>query len=518
MKPPGMDEQPDQHRPPIIKADGVTSSERYLAKLAERSFLNLWSYPNPFRDQKGSGDGDGKEICDLLVVCDKHILIFSEKTVAWTGGDLNVAWRRWFKRVVHASVKQIKGAERWVNEHPSRIFLDRECTVPFPLDIPPPDDRIIHRIVVARGAAEACRRHVPGHSGSLIIMPSVTGEEHWKANPGEVEPFAIGDVDPSGAFVHVMDEVTLDIIMKELDTIRDLTDYLGKKAEFIRSGRLLAALGEENLLAHYAVNLNDKNEHDFVFDNDDEPIRFDDAYYPYLTNDPRYITKKRADQKSYLWDKLIEKFTTPMLAGRLLSMDEYDFDMNEQELGVRYMALQRRFERRSLGKAFLDVLEMGKTEERFFRRIMKPADKPENDTAFIFQTVKHLPSMGGYSDYRKIRVASALIYARGLLERYSYLKRIVGISCEPAGQGHGGSEDLIYIEQSDWSDEERREIRQDCKMAGVFQKKATVIPLDEQEFPDVETINIKPKEPSDLHYGMNRKQRRTMKSKARRGK
>ena len=88
MKPSGMDEQPEQYRPPIIKAEGVTESERYLAKLANKSFLNLWSYPNTFRDQKQSGKGDGKEICDLLVVCDKHILIFSEKTIAWTDGDL----------------------------------------------------------------------------------------------------------------------------------------------------------------------------------------------------------------------------------------------------------------------------------------------------------------------------------------------------------------------------------------------------------------------------------------------
>ena len=359
MKPSGMDERPEQHRPPIIKADGVTSSERYLAKLAEKSFLNLWSYPNPFRDQKGSGKGDGKEICDLLVVCDKHILIFSEKTVAWTDTDLNVAWCRWFKRVVRDSVKQIKGAERWVNEHPNRIFLDRECTVPFPISIPSPDDRVIHRVVVARGATGACRHHFPGHSGSLLIKPYITADEHWRGNPGEVEPFAIGDVDPSGSFVHVMDEVTLDVIMQELDTIRDLTYYLEKKAVFIRSGRLLAALGEENLLAYYSVHINNKDEHDFEFDNEDASVIFDDSHYPSLINHPRYIAKKQADEKSYLWDKLIEKFTTSMLAGSLLLLEGYNFDLSDQEHGVRYMALQRRFERRSLGEAFLNVNRPG---------------------------------------------------------------------------------------------------------------------------------------------------------------
>jgi hypothetical protein len=84
-KPPKINE-PEQLRPAIIKAEGSTEGERYLARIAERSFLNLWSYPAPYRDQKQHGVGDGKELCDLLVVCGDHIIIFSEKTIC--------QWRR----------------------------------------------------------------------------------------------------------------------------------------------------------------------------------------------------------------------------------------------------------------------------------------------------------------------------------------------------------------------------------------------------------------------------------------
>lgn len=41
------------------KSTGVTETERLLAEFCERSFLKLWSYPNPFKD-------DGHELCDLL--------------------------------------------------------------------------------------------------------------------------------------------------------------------------------------------------------------------------------------------------------------------------------------------------------------------------------------------------------------------------------------------------------------------------------------------------------------------
>ncbi len=74
-------------RQEIVRSQGTTPSERYLAGLAERSFLNLWSYPNIYRDTVVNGQRTGKEICDLLVVCGDHVLIFSDKTVAWPSGD-----------------------------------------------------------------------------------------------------------------------------------------------------------------------------------------------------------------------------------------------------------------------------------------------------------------------------------------------------------------------------------------------------------------------------------------------
>ena len=48
-----------------IKSEGVTPTERLLSDLCERSFLKLWSYPNPFKD-------DRDELCDLLAVFENH--------------------------------------------------------------------------------------------------------------------------------------------------------------------------------------------------------------------------------------------------------------------------------------------------------------------------------------------------------------------------------------------------------------------------------------------------------------
>jgi hypothetical protein len=52
----------------IKKSPGQTRTEQYLAQLCDRTFLNLWAYPNPFK-------ADGKELCDLLAVFEKNVFL-----------------------------------------------------------------------------------------------------------------------------------------------------------------------------------------------------------------------------------------------------------------------------------------------------------------------------------------------------------------------------------------------------------------------------------------------------------
>ena len=52
----------------VTRNEGVTPEEQYLQRLCDSSFLSLWSYAGPSRDQRSNGKSDGKELCDLLVV------------------------------------------------------------------------------------------------------------------------------------------------------------------------------------------------------------------------------------------------------------------------------------------------------------------------------------------------------------------------------------------------------------------------------------------------------------------
>lgn len=434
-----------------------------MAKLADRSFLDLWSYPNVFIDKKLGGKGVGKELCDLLVVCGDHVVIFSDKTIAWPqSSSLDTSWTRWFKRAVGRSAQQIRGAERWIRDFPDRIFIDPECTQKLPIALPPRERRKVHGIVVARGAAGAARQYFGGGIGSMMIRPSLHGVDHANPKAPEYAPFNIGDVDPGGAFIHVFDGPMLDIVMQELDTITDFTAYLEKKAAFVRSGRLLIGDGEEHLLAWYLTRMNENQEHDFTHPEGrpwrpGEAVVLEGGHFEEMIKNPQYRAKKEADQISYVWDRLIEAFTKHMLAGTTLTPDDEPFNLSNHEQGVRYMALEPRFQRRLHGEAIMGALEEGKSKARFVRAMLPGPSAKNRDTGFFFLTFEYptdpeLP--GGYDQYRKVRTSTLYAYALGLANRHRFLKRIVGIATEPPaknGNKHGSSEDLILFEARQWT-------------------------------------------------------------------
>ncbi|NTG74450.1 hypothetical protein G6M02_14075 [Agrobacterium rhizogenes] len=510
-KPDGILDRAEQLRPAINRSVGFTPSERYLSHLADRTFLNLWSYPSPHREQKLGGTGDGKELCDLLVVCDPHIIIFSEKNIAWTDAAIEVAWPRWAKKSVFAAAKQLQGAERWIENLPDRIFLDKDCEHPFPLSFPPSDRRKIHRVIVARGAAKACRTFFNGGSGTLVINPDIKGKDHLSATQNRpLLPFTIGDIDPDGDFVHVFDEVALEFVLTELDTISDFTEYLDKRADFIRSGRLAIATGEEDLLGYYSIRLNEAGQHDFTAPEgkswDDIAALVIDGGFERLVNNPRYLAKKQADKVSYLWDGLIEAFTGPLLEGTTLVPPGHTFSLQDSEQSVRFMALENRFSRRALGSALYGALRNGEQHDIFFRMMLGRPINGATETAFFVLTIKFKQNSygrGGYEGYRLFRSFYLQTYAQVILMRQPDLRRVVGVAMEPPRQGQGMSEDNVLMLQQDWTAEQQTEVEEDCKKLGIWQAiKETPYHFD--EFPLVEPTR------DDRHKGPNRKNRRAV--------
>jgi hypothetical protein len=237
------------------EAEGTTDSERALARLARKAFLSLWSYPNVYSDEgRSGGKGDGKELVDLLVGFGNDVLLFSDKHCAFPQAvDITVAWPRWYKRAVEKSARQLAGAEGFLRRFTDRVFIDKSCQTRLPVSLPDPSAARYFLIAVTRGGHEAAARHFGGgSSGSLMLNSVLEGNAHYEC------PFEVGFPLKGRRFVHFLDEMTVDALLVELDTVPDLVDYLAcKERYFGANGVLIHIAGEEELLARYMCTMED---------------------------------------------------------------------------------------------------------------------------------------------------------------------------------------------------------------------------------------------------------------------
>lgn len=431
---------------------GATAAERYLHRRCKHSFLALWSHMGIYRDQGGGGaKGDGKELCDLLVVFGNDILVFSDKACAFPNtGDLSVDWRRWYKKAILKSADQIWGAERWIRSFPERLFLDRSCKKPFPIDLPSSANIKFHRIVVAHGAGDRCRLEVGG-SGSLIIDPGIVGDAHFagKGRPGT--PFTIGQIDPSRGFIHVLDDVALDTVLLSLDTTIDFIRYLIKKEEALLSGRVVWAAGEEDLLAAYLRDINSDGEHDFVVPSGFAGLAIPEGAWQHFATHPQRLAQRDADQVSYYWDDLIGTFTHHLLEGTQYRTSHRE--VRNTERALRFLARESRTSRRMLAEALRDVVLQGTSTG--FRRTRIVRSAVDGDPHYVFLVLPHDPRVP-YDRYRLQR--------ERLLELCCFLVKLVhpdardviGIATEPASSPES-SFDLQYLDVQEWSDDQQKE-------------------------------------------------------------
>ncbi|MEO8403003.1 MAG: hypothetical protein ABI480_00350 [Chitinophagaceae bacterium] len=150
----------------IVKSQGFSSSEKLVSDLCDKTFLKLWSYPNVYKS-------DGKELCDLLAVFENHIFLFfvrESKKFENPEKDVTVQWERWKKEAIQKQLITLTGAEKYINSSSDEIYLDQKNTIPLPIQIAK-NNVVIHRIIIALGAKEACIAISPDNvNGSLAIM------------------------------------------------------------------------------------------------------------------------------------------------------------------------------------------------------------------------------------------------------------------------------------------------------------------------------------------------------------
>jgi hypothetical protein len=447
------DDQAQQISKPLFKrSEGVTPSERYLKNLCDKTFLSLWSYPGVYRDQgQTQSQKLGKEVCDLLVVFEEHIIIFSDKDCEFPNtGNITLDWRRWFRRAIEASAQQLWGAERWIRGFPNRLFIDPYCQQKLPIQLPNLTEAKFHRVIVSHGANESCKKEYGG-SGSFMIDSSLQGEEHYNENLVNFRPFTIGNVTPDKGYIHVFDDTTLSIILETLDTISDFVEYLKKKEKLLTSKQIrVFAAGEEDILAFYLQKLNKEKEHDFVIPPKMNAIFLEEGFWVDFCHGEERLSQVQANQISYAWDALIETFAQHIIEGTQYYTSASN--LQESETSLRFMARESRTRRRLLAGSLLDLIEKTPKNVRA-TRVMLPS-KP-GDPHYVFLLLPHLESVPE-PEYREVRLSLLNAYCLVTKLRFPKALDIVGIATE-TGQEHYRSEDAVYFDGRSWNEGLRAE-------------------------------------------------------------
>jgi hypothetical protein len=368
----------------------MTKSEQLVYDRSRNSFLSLWSYANPLNNE-------GKELCDILVVCDPDIIIISVKEIEYKDtGKPEVDFERWRRKAINESCKQIYGAERRIDLQPNVITHEGKITLPFPRK----DTRNIYRIAVALGSKEKI-------------------------------PMTFGDF--GKGFVHVFDEKSLQALFSELDTISDFLKYLSDKEEWLKSGKVALFTGEEDLLAFY---LNQ----DSKFLSEPSLVVLDEGLWNGLLQMPETVSKKKTNETSYIWDNILERIYENF------SSDNYRTawapetkTLSDIEQAVRVMAKENRQMRRFLGDSILALLNHTSLGARIF-------DVTESPIRYVFMTAN-------YDRNREINfkeLQARCLVARGL----NHSKQtVIGILIERSPNHTGDTVSICYIDVPNWTQE-----------------------------------------------------------------
>ncbi|MBK7141483.1 MAG: hypothetical protein IPH75_05345 [bacterium] len=228
-------------------------AESVVNELAFRSFLSEWCFPNPRWE-------DGKEICDLLVAFDRILIIFQVKVIAHSGKD-----QRYRREAIEKPTQQVLGAER--------LMRKKGRTPP---------------LTAASGAKEA----IEISAFDRIYLVVVT------LGDGNVGLPTVQVL--KGRVVHTFDR-SFALILSELDTIADFVRYLGAKEEMLGPRELTISGREEDLLADYV-----QHGKSLAHLTNVGAIQYPVGFAEGLFQDAKYLSKKEADNASYLWDHFIE--------------------------------------------------------------------------------------------------------------------------------------------------------------------------------------------------------------------
>jgi hypothetical protein len=273
-----------------------------------------------------------------------------------------------------------------------------------------------------------------------MLDTSIEGPAHYTT------PFRVGFPLSGRRFIHVLDEMTVEVLLEELDTVPDIIAYLQCKEAYLnRAGVFINAAGEEQLLARYMCTKKDgRHVLPDIPDGTSTAVVFPEGDWEFYSASPQRAAKKAADAPSYMWDALIEYQSSFIRAGTATSLPDLNAAASDHEQIVRALADESRYSRRQLAAHLRHALSQSVPGNKFARVVIS-GDRP--DRAYVFLTVPK-PEEETYEQYREMRSNALLTYCHGLKLKFPRVIEAVGVASEPFSEAMS-SQDFMYVALGD---------------------------------------------------------------------
>ncbi len=379
-------------------------AESFVHELALKTFLTDWCFLNPSLPNK-------KELCDLLVVFDNVAIIWQIKNVKPTERGQNS------KSEVRKNLRQLSGARRQL----------------FNLKTP----------IKLRNPRRTAETFDPNAITEVYLISVLLGYRP------DFFPF----VEPIGGFTaHVFTREFLQVVLSELDTIADFTNYLRAKESFIVNKEFLTIMGgEEELLAIYL-----KNNRSFGEITNASFVHIEKGFWNEYRTSLEYQSKKQEDQISYAWDGLINKAHE---------------GSKRYEVVARELARPTRFERRVLAKRFVDDQLTAHNDE--IHHLYRAAFQGQCATYCFLYCDQHISP-----DNRKLMLKAICYVVRGKMPQNN---KVIGIATEKKF-APSCSYDFCLLVLPVWTSENQRQMEILQKQFGIFETPVMKV-VQETEYP-----------------------------------
>ena len=389
------------------------NAEEALADLAYGSFLKDWCFPSP-KNHKG------KEICDLLVLFDNIAIVWQIKDLKLTKDELVK------EKHLEKNVRQAYGAEKALLNEVAPISLENTR-------------RRIEKVD-------------PKKIDEVFLISCFMGQD-------PVLQHLVEQKGKNKRMVHIFNRSFTELVLSELDTIQDFTNYLrAKESLLLTKDSIVISGGEQELLACYLKSNKSFDEFEVP-----QGLFIEEGLWTDFVNSQRYKNKLEANSVSYGWDEIIDRI--------------HEGSENYEEI-ARHIARPTRFQRRGLAKTMLDAwIKAHKTPREkgdHYRRLLL-----EESVTYVFLFVDE--KLG--REKRQEMLRALCIIARGVRqEKDPHVKEVIGIASEKEIKPTCSYDFLHYIVE-EWTPQEQAQYEDFQRLIGAF-KNVHWVKTTEHEYPD----------------------------------